>query len=58
LEKYNGDMADAAQELVKQIRAKEDEVQVAVNEAYGQLAETTFKKLRRQLPITRAKVDW
>jgi len=47
-----------ASELVEKIKNKEDEVQLAMNEAYGQLAETTFKKLRRQLPVTRSKIDW
>ena len=47
-----------AKELVEKIKNNEDEVQLAMNEAYGQLAETTFKKLRRQLPVTRSKIDW
>lgn len=58
LEMFGQDWHEAARDLVKMIKTKEDEVQVAVNEAYGQLADTTFKKLRRQLPITRSKVDW
>lgn len=58
LDKFNGEHDEAARNLLKMIQTKEDEVQVAINEAYGQLADTTFKKLRRQLPITRSKVDW
>lgn len=50
--------ASIAQELIHKIKELENDVQLAINEAYSQLAETTFKKLRRQLPITRAKVDW
>lgn len=50
--------AAIAQELVGRIKGREDDVQLAINEAYAQLAEATFKKLRRQLPITRAKIDW
>lgn len=47
-----------AQALVEKIRDKEDTVQLAINESYLQLSEATFKKLRRQLPVTRSKVDW
>lgn len=50
--------AAMARELVDKIKGREDDVQLAINEAYARLAETTFKKLRRQLPITRAKIDW
>lgn len=40
------------------IRDSEDSFQLSLNEAYQQLAETIFKKLRRQLPVTRTKMDW
>lgn len=47
-----------ANDLVEKIKNEEDKVQLAMNEAYGQLAENTFKRLRRQLPVTRSKIDW
>lgn len=55
---FTEDFENSAKELISKIQSHEDEVQVAVNEAYSQLADVTFKKLRRQLPVTRAKVDW
>lgn len=47
-----------AKEVVAKVRSREDEIQLAINDAYSQLSETTFKRLRRQLPVTRSKVDW
>ena len=57
-EAEEGSEEKTARAIVAKIRGCEDNVQLAINEAYSQLAETTFKKLRRQLPITRAKIDW
>ncbi|KAJ3048797.1 F-actin-capping protein [Rhizophlyctis rosea] len=47
-----------ATSVYKQIAKAEGEFQTALNESYAQLSETTFKSLRRALPVTRNKIDW
>ena len=48
----------AIEKIYFKIKDSEDAVQLALNEAYQQLSENMFKKLRRQLPVTRTKMDW
>ncbi|SPO20094.1 related to CAP1 - F-actin capping protein alpha subunit [Ustilago trichophora] len=47
-----------AKEVVKLIATHEDAWQKGLEESYDELAERAFKALRRQLPLTRQKVDW
>lgn len=49
---------DQAAAIIAAIKKAEDQVQFALNESYAQVSENTFRKLRRQLPLTRSKVDW
>lgn len=45
-------------EVVRQIAQVEKKYQEELNRAFGQLSEGAFKGLRRQLPITRQKIEW
>ncbi|KAI8990761.1 F-actin-capping protein subunit alpha, partial [Mycotypha africana] len=47
-----------AKSLVKEISKFDNQYQSAMNDSYNDLAENTFKGLRRALPMTRNKMDW
>ncbi len=47
-----------AVDIVKTIALTERKYQEEMNKAFTTLNEGAFKNLRRQLPITRQKIDW
>ena len=47
-----------AAEVMRKIAAEEKKYQEDLNRAFGSLSEGAFKALRRQLPITRQKIEW
>lgn len=44
--------------IVRKIAAIENQYQEEVNRAFVGMNETSFRHLRRQLPVTRQKVEW
>jgi len=50
--------AELAKTVLKVIGKAEEEYQLELNETYREMADKTFKSLRRALPITRQKMDW
>ncbi|KAI6657371.1 F-actin-capping protein subunit alpha [Oopsacas minuta] len=58
-DRYQDDGEPAfAKKLVEIIRGSETHFQEALNENYRTMNSTTFKALRRALPITHTKLDW
>jgi len=45
-------------ELIRQLAAQEKKYQEELNRGFSALSEGAFKSLRRQLPVTRQKVEW
>lgn len=46
------------EEVVEYIKDFESKLQTAMNDMCCKLADATFKDLRRQLPVTRTKIEW
>ncbi|KAE9421834.1 hypothetical protein Angca_003062, partial [Angiostrongylus cantonensis] len=52
------DVDKTAKDILQCIRDEEGKYQHAVQENYASMSDNTFKALRRQLPVIRAKMDW
>ncbi|KAK3705707.1 F-actin-capping protein subunit alpha [Vermiconidia calcicola] len=53
-----GSGASSADAVVREIAKAENKYQEELNRAFTALAEGSFKGLRRQLPVTRQRVEW
>lgn len=54
----SGDPAATAKAVVAQIKKDDAAYHSAIDTSYNTMGDTTYKALRRALPITRQKVDW
>ncbi|KAL9538708.1 hypothetical protein MBANPS3_010730 [Mucor bainieri] len=52
------DNEQLAKSIIKEISTFDRQYHSSMNESYNDLAENTFKGLRRALPMTRNKMDW
>ncbi|KAI4181620.1 MAG: hypothetical protein LQ348_004989, partial [Seirophora lacunosa] len=53
-----GDDRALAAEVLRKVEAVERAYQEELNRGFAALSEGSFKGLRRQLPVTRQKVEW
>ncbi|KAI7338981.1 F-actin-capping protein subunit alpha [Hortaea werneckii] len=53
-----GNVSGGAEAVVKEIAKAENKFQEELNRAFTTLAEGSFKGLRRQLPVTRQRMEW
>lgn len=50
--------SDTGSAVVKEISTAEKKYQEELNKGFNSLSEGAFKGLRRQLPVTRQKIEW
>ena len=50
--------SSSASTIIREIAVAEKKYQEELNKGFNNLSEGAFKGLRRQLPITRQKIEW